>query len=260
MRRPRRIAWENAMRSSRLQETLKRNFVFVRFGRRRLFRRCTGLSAFSGRLAPAWRATSEQLHVVGDYAQSRSLLSGLLIVPRIHLEPTFDKNRSAFFQILAGNLGRSSPERDIDKRDFLALFTAVSRISSIYGDAEIANGTAFGRVTHFRITCDISKQKNFVEVRHVALIAKSFRFCHFFWRRLLLVLLESLVMLAVNIRIQFEFGPQPHNQLRIGVYDEVYVIAGIQRPCHVRKESLVHLLHLLNLRPFLLKLGFNGPD
>ena len=78
-----------------------------------------------------------------------------------------------FFRVLAGDLCCSSPEGDIDKRDFLALFAAVCRVSPIHRDAEIADGASFGCVTHFRITCDISKQKNFVEVRHVVLIARS---------------------------------------------------------------------------------------
>src|SRR4029077_2071567 len=119
----------------------------------------------------AWRPTAEQLHVVGYHAETRSLLPGLLVVPRVHLQPPFDENRSAFFQVLASDLRCSSPEGDIDKRDFLALFAAIGRVSPIHRYAEIADGAAFGGVTHFRITCDISKQKNFVEVRHVALIA-----------------------------------------------------------------------------------------
>ena len=61
---------------------------------------------------------------------------------RVHLQPSFDENRSAFFQVLAGDLRCSSPERDIDKGDFLALFAAVGRVSPIHGDAEIADGAA----------------------------------------------------------------------------------------------------------------------
>src|SRR5262249_27906046 len=110
----------------------KRNLVFVRFGRRRFFRRCAGLPAFSSRVGSARRPTSEQLHVLRNYAQACSFLSGLLVVPRIHLQPPFDEDLSAFFQILAGNLGCSSPERDIDKRNFLALITTIGRIGSIY--------------------------------------------------------------------------------------------------------------------------------
>src|SRR6476646_2432614 len=137
--------------------TSKRNLVFVRFGRRRFFRRCAGLSAFPGGFGSAWRPTAEQLHVVGYHPQTCSLLSGLLVVPRVHLQPPFDENRSAFFQVLAGNLCCSSPESDIDKCDFLALFAAIGRVSPIHRYAEIADGTAFRRVTHFRSTCDISK-------------------------------------------------------------------------------------------------------
>src|SRR4030095_9308212 len=174
--------------------TLKRNLVLVRFGRRRFFRRCTGLPAFSDRVASSRRPASEQLHVLSHHAQARSFLPSLFVVPRIHLQPPFNKNWSALFQILAGNLCCSSPERDIHERDFFALFAAVSRVRTIHGDPKVADSAAFGRVTHFRITRDISKQENFVEVRHIGLIAKSFRFCHFFWC-LLLVLLEPLVML-----------------------------------------------------------------
>jgi hypothetical protein len=158
------------------------------------------LPTFSGHVGSARGPTSEQLHVLGHHAQSRSFLPSLLVVPRVHLQPPFNKNWSALFQILAGNLCCSSPERDIDKRDFFALFAAISRVSTIHGDPEVADSAAFRCVTHFRITRDISKQENFVEVRHIGFIAKSFRFCHFFWR-LLLVLLEPLVMLAVNVRI-----------------------------------------------------------
>jgi len=185
---------------------LEGNLVFVWLWARRLFRWRTRLPAFSARVASTWGSTSEQLHVLGHHAQACSLLAGLFVVPRIHLQPPFNENRSAFFQVLASHLRCSSPESDIDKRDFLAFFTAVSGVSPIHRDAQIADGAALRSVTHFWITRYVSKQENFVEVRHMPLIAKSFRFCHFF-RRLLLGLLEPLVVLAVNFRIQFEFGP-----------------------------------------------------
>src|SRR5438067_2028429 len=71
--------------STSLCSTSKRNLVFVWFGTRRFFRRRAGLPALSGRLGPSWRPTSEQLHVLGHHAQARSLLSGLLVVPTVHL-------------------------------------------------------------------------------------------------------------------------------------------------------------------------------
>src|SRR5262249_53089034 len=91
------------------KKTLKRNLVFVWFGRRRLFRRCAGLATFSGSVGPSWRPASEQLHVLGHHAQAGSLLSGLLVVPTVPLQPPFDENRSALFQVLAGDLRCSSP-------------------------------------------------------------------------------------------------------------------------------------------------------
>ena len=95
--------------------------------------------------------------MIGHHSQARSLLSGLLVVPRVHLKPPFDENWSAFFQVLTGDLGCSSPQRDVDKCDFFALFAAISRVRSIYRDAEITDSAAFGRVTHFRITSNISE-------------------------------------------------------------------------------------------------------
>src|SRR5207244_5234373 len=126
----------------------------------------------------------------------------------------------------------SSSEGDIDKRDFLALLATVGGVSTIYCNSEIADGAAFGSVTHFGIARDIPKQKNFIEVGHAAVIAKSLRFCHLFWRFLLL-LFETLVMLPVNVRIQSKLRAQPHDRLWIDIQDEVYVITGIERPCHV---------------------------
>ena len=136
---------------------LEGNLVFVWLWARRLFRWRTRLPAFSARVASTWGSTSEQLHVLGHHAQACSLLAGLFVVPRIHLQPPFNENRSAFFQVFTGNLCCSSPERDVDECDFFALFAAVSCVRPIYRDAEITDGTAFGRVTHFRITSNISK-------------------------------------------------------------------------------------------------------
>src|SRR5205823_12318611 len=67
------------------KKTLKRNLVFVWFGTRRFFGRRAGLPALSSGLGTSWRPTSEQLHVLGHHAQARSLLSGLLVVPTVHL-------------------------------------------------------------------------------------------------------------------------------------------------------------------------------
>src|SRR5262245_57562759 len=146
------------MRASRLEETLKRDFVFVRFGWARRFRRCAGLPTFSGRIGrSSWRPGSEKLHILGHYAQARSLLPSLLVVPSIHLQPTFDENRSAFFQILAGDLRRSSPQGDVDKCDFLAFLAAVSRVRAIDRDTEIAHGAAFGCITDLGVARDVAE-------------------------------------------------------------------------------------------------------
>ena len=130
-------------------------------------------------------------------------MPSLLVVPCVHLQPAFDENRSALFQVLTGHLRCSSPERDIHKCDFLALLATVGGVSTVYGDSKVADGAAFRRVTHLRIACDIAEQENFVEIGHVGLITKSLRFYHFF-RGFLFFLVKALVVLAINVRVESE--------------------------------------------------------
>ena len=68
-----------------------------------------------------------------------------------------------------------------------------------------ADRGALRRVTHFGVTRYVSQQEDFVEIGHAPLIAKSFRFRHFFGG-FSLFSAQPLVVLAVNFRIEFEFG------------------------------------------------------
>src|SRR5207248_5087871 len=137
-------------------KNLKRNFVVVRLGcgagfrRRSRFTRTRfsrAFGAFRCATACAGRTTAKQLHRFANHAQLAPLLSALFVVPGVQLETAFDKNRPAFFQIFAGDFREPRPEDNIDIRDFFAFFAAVEGVLTVNGDAEVANGAAFGGIT-----------------------------------------------------------------------------------------------------------------
>src|SRR5438105_14732407 len=67
-------------------------------------------------------------------------------------------------------------------------------------------------------------------------------------------------MLTIDFRIELKFGPQFRNQLRGGIENEVNVVSGIEFRGHIGELPFIHLLHLLDFRAFLLKLGFEPVD
>jgi hypothetical protein len=91
---------------------LKRNIVGLGvqvwvpgFRARRRRRRGTRTSRRRRSWQLRFLARAEELNVFGDYTKLGPFLAGLFVVPCIQLETAFDKNRAAFLQILAGNLG-----------------------------------------------------------------------------------------------------------------------------------------------------------
>src|SRR5207247_6149211 len=152
--------------------------------------------------------------------------------PRVELDPAFDKDWPALFQILPGNLCSASPKSDIYKGRFFALLSTVGGVNAINRDTEIAYRTPFRRVTHLRIARQISEQYDFVEAGHAPVIAKLFRFRQLF-RCLLLLFREALVILTIDFPIKFKFRTQLRNQLRIGVKNKVHVEPRIKRSGNV---------------------------
>ena len=101
-------------------------------------------------------------------------MSGLLVVPRIHLQTAFDENRPSFFQVFTSNLSEARPQHDIDISDFLTSFSAVSCVNTIDRDAEVADRAALGRVTHLWVAGEVPEQDDFVEASHALVITKLF--------------------------------------------------------------------------------------
>ena len=109
---------------------------------------------------------TDKLHVLADNAQTGALLTGRLIVPLIELKTTFDKDRTAFTQILSGELGLTPPEGDIDIGDFLNSLSIVTGANPVHGHAKVTNRSSLGSVTDFEIPGDIPEKHDFVDVGH----------------------------------------------------------------------------------------------
>src|SRR5260370_35691075 len=157
------------MPSSRFSEwNIVRLRVQIRiFGGRSLRRRSRGpsLTARGTRAAAfALASATEHLHVFGHYAQARTLLAGLFVVPGIQLKPAFDEDLAPFLEVLLRNLGLPPPKRHVHERDLLLLFAIFPRVNSVYGDADVRNRGSFRRVPHLRVTSQISDKQNPVEV------------------------------------------------------------------------------------------------
>src|SRR5205814_304989 len=169
-----------------------------------------GFGAFRRATTRAGRTTAKQLHGFANYAQLAPLLPALFVVPCVQLKTAFDKNRPAFLQIFAGDFGKPRPEDNIDIGDFFAFLAAVESVLTINSNAEVANGAAFGGITHFGIARQISEENDFIETGHAPVLADLLGTRQLF-RRLFLPLLlfgllaQPLVMLTVNFRVELKF-------------------------------------------------------
>ena len=96
------------------------------------------------------------MQIFADHTQSRTFLTGLLIVPGVQLEAAFNENRTPFFQILAGNLGLPCPKRHVDKSRLFFFFAIFPGIYPVDGETDLRNCSALGRVPYLRVTSQIA--------------------------------------------------------------------------------------------------------
>jgi hypothetical protein len=87
-------------------------------------------------------------------------------LPRVELQASFDQYGGAFAEILTGNLGRSAPQGDVDKRSFLDPLTVRPFAPIVHRQTDIAHGGAAGGVSDLGIASEVSHQDNAVETRH----------------------------------------------------------------------------------------------
>ncbi|MEY4482977.1 MAG: hypothetical protein RL693_429 [Verrucomicrobiota bacterium] len=110
----------------------------------------------------------KKLHHFTNHTETAALLSGLLVLPGIHLESAFDENGAALGEILAGEFGEPCPENHIDISDFFTFLSVVSRVNPIHRNGEIGDGAAFRSITDFRVTGEIPHEHYFIVGGHSA--------------------------------------------------------------------------------------------
>src|SRR5437763_862112 len=110
--------------------------------------------------------TSQHLHLFADYLQLAPLLSRLFVVPSIKLQPTFDENRTSFFQIFSRHFCGSPPKSDVHKSDLLAFLPILQRVLPIDRNSKIRHRAPLWGITNLRVTGQIPKQNDFIKTRH----------------------------------------------------------------------------------------------
>lgn len=109
---------------------------------------------------------AEELDAFGDDAELALFLA--VGFPLVELEPAFDEDGASFLEVFLAGLGLPSPDDDVDVADFLAVLPVIGAVDAVDGDAEVANGRAFGGVTHFGVAGEVTHEHYFIEVGHKA--------------------------------------------------------------------------------------------
>src|SRR5208337_2571158 len=103
---------------------------------------------------------------MGHYLRHVLLLAGLLVVPGAGLQPAFDVDLAAFFQILPGDFRQSLPEHHIVPLGAV-LPLAVFALEALIGrQGDLRDGRALRRELYFGILAEISNQDDFVYTFH----------------------------------------------------------------------------------------------
>lgn len=111
---------------------------------------------------------TQELHLLADDTEACALLSGLLILPRVHLQTAFDENGAAFVEVFTGEFCQLGPEHDVHKGDFLHTLSAFGAVNAVHGQANVAHRTAFGGVTHLGVAGEIANEHDFIVGGHIS--------------------------------------------------------------------------------------------
>ncbi len=135
------------------------------------FRQFLFLCFFRSRIAAAFLEVTAsgpwtELHPFGDYFR-RLPLNALFILPGTRLQPPFYENGTPFLQELIGYLGLPPPNDDVVKFGSLLFLSGLVEKNTVGRDAERTNRLTAGRLPEFRISCEIPKYENFIQVHPV---------------------------------------------------------------------------------------------
>lgn len=125
----------------------------------------TGITAGFGTPISA----AEKLHYFANYAKFAALLAGLLVIPLVKAQPSFNENRTALAHVLRKIFSRAAKNIHINKGHLFLLFPSLIRPNAVDGQTDFGDGQAFGRIAQLGIACQIPDQNDFVEAGHGSL-------------------------------------------------------------------------------------------
>src|SRR6187399_2511619 len=120
--------------------------------------RCGGSArrGWGAAFTSAW--TAQKLNDFADDTKLASLLTGLLVVPLVESQPSFDQQGAALAHVLRDVFRRAPEDVNINKSDLLLLFAGFIRPDTVDGQAKLRDGCTLGRVTQFRIAREVADE------------------------------------------------------------------------------------------------------
>lgn len=109
-----------------------------------------------GLLAGAVLAEINERDFVGDYFDLGFFLARRFVFPSLLLEAALDVDAQAFGEELAAILSGFAEDGDIDKIGVFVLGVLLVVPDPIEGQADVANGGAFGSVADFGVAGEVS--------------------------------------------------------------------------------------------------------
>src|SRR3954470_21372469 len=156
-----------------MNSKLKWNVVFAGQFTTWLFhrsRRACGWNSRTGRLAEfattALTARIQKRKRFEHYAQLADFLMRVLIFPGVQLQAAFHQERTTFLEILADDFGLSAKRINIHKSYFFLRFPRFVLPSAVQRHADLGNRSALRGIPQLRISCEVARQDDFVEVGH----------------------------------------------------------------------------------------------
>jgi hypothetical protein len=108
-------------------------------------------------------ASAEEPDRVGDYLHLRALLTALLVLPLVGLEPALDVDLATLREVLAALLRLLPPDLDVVPLGLLlALPGLLVGPGAGGGDAEVGDCLAAGRVTNLGILSEVPDEDDLV--------------------------------------------------------------------------------------------------
>src|SRR5277367_2948147 len=135
---------------------LRRALIEVVAARRRRSARTASV------IAAALASSAEQDQIVGHHFRHVFLLARGLVIPGTCLQPAFNVDFAAFFQVLAGDLRQPLPEHHVVPLRAVLPLAVFAFEALVGGQRDLRDRRPLRREFHFRILAKISNQNDFI--------------------------------------------------------------------------------------------------